>query len=342
MKSAVIITVYKRYKYVDEALNSILSQTVKPDQIIIVADNPKILNNSINATVIEADYPQLGKKIFDAIKALRDDIDVVYFLEDDDMFHKNKIEYTNKIFEKRKDIVTIHNSRKLIDENGQELNYELDRIPFETEIRKDDDDFAKLVRENYFSLSNNSSLSIRKDTLEKIQNYIAPIDISLGFAIVYFSLVFRKLLHIPEKLTYYRVRFSLSSFGNTNSFEEYIKRKREIVCALNRAEKDFLTIHSMLPDCEICKKLIERDLLYLYLYLRAENEVFNCSYKARIPSLNSLIFSSIKYYLKGTLSVKDLYNVSKGVLAQVILGKKKVSEMRSKRDFESLQDIKTQ
>jgi hypothetical protein len=48
--------------------------------------------------VIEADYPQYGKMIFEAIKALRDDIDIVYFLEDDDMFHKNKIEYINKIF----------------------------------------------------------------------------------------------------------------------------------------------------------------------------------------------------------------------------------------------------
>jgi len=113
VKSAVIITVYKRYKYIDEALNSVLSQTVKPDQIIIVADNPKMLNNSINATVIEADYPQLGKMFYEAIKALREDIDIVYFLNDDDIFHKNKIEYINKIFEKRRDIVTIHNSEKI-------------------------------------------------------------------------------------------------------------------------------------------------------------------------------------------------------------------------------------
>jgi Glycosyl transferase family 2. len=118
VKSAVIIPVYKRYKYINEALNSVLSQTVKPDQIIVVADNPKMLNNSINATVIEADYPQLGKKILEAIKALRDDIDIVYFLDDDDMFYNHKIEYINKIFEKRRDIVVIHNSRKLIDENG--------------------------------------------------------------------------------------------------------------------------------------------------------------------------------------------------------------------------------
>ncbi|WOE50988.1 hypothetical protein [Sulfuracidifex metallicus] len=101
-----------------------------------MADNPKMLSSSINTTVIEADYPQLGKKIFEAIKALGDDIDIVYFLEDDDMFHKDKIEYINKIFEKRRDIVTIHNSRELIDENNNNLNNELDRVHYEIEIDK--------------------------------------------------------------------------------------------------------------------------------------------------------------------------------------------------------------
>jgi Glycosyl transferase family 2. len=91
VKSAVIITVYKRYKYIDEALNSVLSQTVKPDQIIIVADDPKKLNNSINATVIEADYPQLGKKIFEAVNALRDDIDMYISLRTMICFMKIKL-----------------------------------------------------------------------------------------------------------------------------------------------------------------------------------------------------------------------------------------------------------
>jgi predicted nucleic acid-binding OB-fold protein len=45
--------------------------------------------------------------------------------------------------------------------------------------------------------------------------------------------------------------------------------------------------------------------------------------------------------LDRTITVKDLYNVAKDVLAQLILGRKKVSEMRSKRDFESFQNIKT-
>jgi len=37
--------------------------------------------------------------------------------------------------------------------------------------------------------------------------------------------------------------------------------------------------------------------------------------------------------LDRTITVKDLYNVAKGVLAQLILGRKKVSEMRSKKGY---------
>ena len=170
MKSAVIITVYKRYKYIDEALNSVLSQTVKPDQIIIVADDPKKLNNSINATVIEADYPQFGKMILEGVNALRDDIDVVYFLDDDDMFHKDKIKYINKIFEKRRDIVTVHNSRELVDENGNQLNLTYD-IPLEVLVNKNN--FRKINQQYPLGLGNNSSYSIRREFLEEIKKALA-------------------------------------------------------------------------------------------------------------------------------------------------------------------------
>jgi hypothetical protein len=109
----------------------------------------------------------------------------------------------------------------------------------------------------------------------------------------------------------------------------------------NRILKDYRYLSSLLTNCKQCKKEIQRTTLFLELYLSAENEVFKCNYKAQLPSLNNLFLSSIRYYLDGTISVKDLYNVTKGVLAQLILGKKKVSEIRSKREFARLQNVKT-
>jgi hypothetical protein len=166
-----------------------------------------------------------------------------------------------------------------VDENGIDLNYELDKIPFEIEIRMDN--VVRIIRENYFLFSNNSSLSIRRDTLEKIKNYIAQIDISVDFVIMYFSLVFGKLLHIPEKLTYFRVGSGSSTIGNTHSSDNYNERKEKVVCTFNRTVNDLLKIYFMLPDCESCKKIIKRDLLYLYLYLNVENNFVNCDYRLK-------------------------------------------------------------
>ena len=338
MKSAVIITVYKRYKYIDEALNSVLSQTVKPDQIIIVADDPKKLNNSINATVIEADYPQFGKMIFEAVNALRDDIDIVYFLDDDDVFYRNKIEYINRIFEKRSDIVTVHNSSQLIDENGNLLNLTWG-IPFEVLVNKNN--FRKMHHLYPFGLVNNSSYSTRKEFLAEIKKNLSYIVIGLDEALLYLSLEHNGLLHIPEKLTMYRIGTGISTYGKVIDYSKFLENKNKLVCHYNRILEDYRYLRSLITSCVPCKKEIQRTILFHELYLRAENEVFNCDYKAQLSSLSSLLLSSIRYCSDGTISVKDLYKVTKGVLAQLILGKKKVSEMRSKRDFARLQNVKT-
>ncbi|ARM76121.1 hypothetical protein [Acidianus manzaensis] len=80
------MAVYKRYNYIAQALNSILSQTILPDQVIVVAGNVNMLKRNMfsikeipNLTVIEANYPQYGKKISAALDNL-DDVDVVFFL----------------------------------------------------------------------------------------------------------------------------------------------------------------------------------------------------------------------------------------------------------------------
>lgn len=134
----------------------------------------------------------------------------------------------------------------------------------------------------------------------------------------------------------------VSTYSKVTNYSKFLENKNKLVCYFNRVLEDFRYLESILTNCKQCKKETQITILFLELYLSAENEVFKCSYKAQLPSLNSLFFSSIRYYFDKTITVKDLYNVAKGVLAQLILGRKKVSEMRSKRDFESFQNIKTQ
>ena len=331
MKSAVIITIYKRYKYVKDAINSVLSQTEPPDQIIIVADNPKMLGDMQSATLIEADYPQLGRKIYEAIMALRDDIDIVYFLEDDDMFHKSKIEYINKIFEKKRKVVIVHNSRKLVDENGNPINSSYD-IPFEVVINRIN--FRKIIQQFPLGLGNNSSYSVRREFLDEIKTNLSNIDIGLDWALVYLPLEHNNhLLHIPEKLTIYRTGSGLSTYSKIINYSNFLENKNKVVCLFNRVLEDFRYLESSIINCKQCKKEIQRIILFLELYLSAENEVFKCSYMAQLPSLNSLFFSAVKHYLDKSISTQDLYNITKGVLGQLILGKRRVSEIRSRKGY---------
>jgi hypothetical protein len=141
-------------------------------------------------------------------------------------------------------------------------------------------------------------------------------------------------------LTIYRVGTGISTYSKVINYSTFLENKNKIVCLFNRILEDYRYLGSLITNCKPCKKEIQRTIAFLELYLSAENEVFKCSYKAQLRSLTSLFFSSVRYYLDGTISAKDLYNVTKGVLAQLILGKKKVSELRSKRDFERLQKVK--
>ena len=130
MKSATIITVYKRYNYVAQAIRSLVDQTDPPDQVVIVADNPdklkeiSLVKELPNLSLLKADYPDLGRKIASSVDTLYEDIDIVFLLEDDDMFKANKIERIKEYFEKDNNIVMIHNHQINIDENGNPIeNY---------------------------------------------------------------------------------------------------------------------------------------------------------------------------------------------------------------------------
>nr|MCG2872256.1 glycosyl transferase family 2 [Sulfolobales archaeon] len=246
--------------------------------------------------------------------------------------------YINKIFEKRRDIVTIHNSMKLIDENGNQLNSSYG-TPFEVLVNKNN--FRKIIHQYPVGLGNVSSYSTKKYFLEEIKKSFSRIDMAVDIALLYLSVEHNNLLHIPEKLTLYRVGSGMSTYSKVTDYSRFLENKNKIVCFYNRLLEDLRYLSSLIISCKQCKKEIQGFILWVELYLSVENEVFKCDYKSRLPSLNSIFFTSIRYYLNGTISIKDLYKVAKGVLGQLILGKKKVSEMRSKREFESLQNAKT-
>ncbi|WP_196770220.1 glycosyltransferase [Stygiolobus azoricus] len=348
MKTAVIVTVYKRYNYVNEAINSVLHQTVLPDQIVVVTDNTKIIENSQNfhnLTTIEANYPDYGKKIVQAINSLDDDIDIVFFLEDDDIFDKYKIEYIKRIFERNNNLVMIHNLQKYIDINGKEINNSFTKSIEETQPQEDTiinlDNIFVLINRYPFLGFNISSMSIKKDILDKYKNFINELKIMLDTSLLFISVLEGNVLHISNRLTYFRIGSGISSYGNITNYTDFLKNQHKIICLQNKILEDLRKLYKIVKNYESCRKIVERGILIHETDLYLLNNYFNCDYKASTSSYTSLLFRCIKYLFNNEISLSEFIIYMAKLNLPLIYGKKKSSELILKRRFKQILELNT-
>ncbi len=128
MKTSIALTTYNGSKYIVELLESLKTQTQKPDEVIIVDDvstddtvekvKSYIANNNfVNWKLIQNESNLGWKKNFrKAIKLCSGD--VIFFCDQDDIWHHNKIEMMSKAFEDNPKIhVLISNYVLLTQEN---------------------------------------------------------------------------------------------------------------------------------------------------------------------------------------------------------------------------------
>ena len=109
MKASVVIANYNNAKFIDDCINSLISQTYKNIEIIFFDDNSK--DNSIetikkfdNIKIIE-NSSQTNFGSFNQMNAFKKAIesskgDIIFFLDSDDFFHKDKIEKITNIFKR--------------------------------------------------------------------------------------------------------------------------------------------------------------------------------------------------------------------------------------------------
>lgn len=336
LKSAVIITVYKRYDFIQQAIYSVLNQTVLPDQIIIAADDIEYFKDLKNINLVKANFKSLGRMIGEAIKNLRSDIDVVFFLDDDDLFEQNKIEHVMRVFEENKDIVSVHNLQKFININGDEVNNKITEI-----YEKNQPDKEVLIsKNNVFKLWNNypyimhnsSSIAVKKRVLDKHIYQIMNFDHMIDPILIIFSLLEGNVLHIPEKLTRYRLGSGESSHNNIRTFENFLESKRKNICIANVYLDQYRKLYSIITNCPECKKLIERNITYYEIYLYIQNSYFNCNYRAYVPPWNKLISNVIRSFLKSEFSLSSTIKWS-AILIMSKINKDKAFNIINRREF---------
>jgi len=253
---SVIITAYNRKEFLLDAFNSALNQTLDRSKYeIIVTKNftdykidSYIKKNGGKLVFFEKG--SIGEQVVDALKYAKGE--VICFLEDDDLFTKEKLEYIYNTFLENKNLVYVNNARTYIDDKGNYLN----KGPSKFEKREKDitiKDFNKkpvelLKIQQYANpWSNSSSIAIRNIILKRFKNALYSVKFAPDLFYYFISLISGDILISNQALTKFRVYESTS-----NSIINYESYKKTI---LKFESKDMVNIILSKTKAKVGKEL---------------------------------------------------------------------------------------
>jgi len=227
---SVIITAYNRREFLLDAFNSVLNQTLDRSKYeIIVTKNftdAKIDSyiKRYGGKLVFFEKGSVGEQVADALKYAKGE--VICFLEDDDLFMKEKLKYIYNAFLENKNLVYINNARIYTDDKDNHLN----KGPSKFEKREKDviiNDFNKkpvaLLRIQQYAnpWSNPSSIAIRKVILKRFRNALYSVKFAPDLFYYFISLISGDILISNQTLTKYRVHESTSN--SIINYESYKK-----------------------------------------------------------------------------------------------------------------------
>lgn len=223
---SIIVASYNYENLITETLDSLLAQTYKLYEIIIVDDGSK--DNSIeviNKYIKFFDNIYLYTHKNNTNKGLPESIklgiskakgEYIAFCESDDYWHPEYLERKVNVINKFKDVKIISNDVEMFgDKNTIDTYTEyFDTLKNELKLGWNDVDLSKSI--NYVPTF--SAVMIKKDELIKL-NYDSPIPAWLDMWL--YKQIFKNapLYYLPEKLTYWRMH--KSSFNNNSNVKKY-------------------------------------------------------------------------------------------------------------------------
>jgi glycosyltransferase involved in cell wall biosynthesis len=202
LKVSILIVNYNNSKYIPKCINSLLNQNY-PNIEIIFLDDVSTDDSLDIAKLYKKKILIVKKKIkkknigaFDQIESFKECLknstgDIIFLLDSDDYFHKKKVSYFVRLFEKNKvDLI---------------CDLPIERYPnYQTKIKLK----KKLFKTFWPYQPPTSCIAIRRkiffETLKKIDFKIYP-DIWLDFRIIIAAIYLKlKYLYVDKNLTFYR------------------------------------------------------------------------------------------------------------------------------------------
>ncbi|HEY4935128.1 MAG TPA: glycosyltransferase family 2 protein [Puia sp.] len=240
MSVSITLCTYNGEKFIREQIESYLTQTVLPDEIIVCddgsSDNTLAIirkyaeaNQGIQWHLIQNEITLGTSRNFEKAISLSSG-DFIFFSDQDDIWIKEKVEQTITFFDKNPDCEASFSNATLIDDNNQELRETLlDLTFFQSAERKN---YKKDVLLYWSILMGNvmtgATMAIRRTALRSI----LPFQLNLGRNLWYDGWIGFCLMatdrvgYIDQPLTKYRIHAGqqVGVVMRKDSFEQYIMR----------------------------------------------------------------------------------------------------------------------
>jgi glycosyltransferase involved in cell wall biosynthesis len=275
---SVIIIAFNRKEFLPRALLSVTNQTLdKSSYEIIVVKNfkDKELDEFLEKTGIislQRGNEIVGSYLVSAIEASKGD--VLVFLDDDDEFFPDKLEYLESLFAENPDASYFHNDRIVIDSSGKEITsrFREEQVRY---IRKIGHLIVskplpasaanKLIKAAGYGYM--SSIAIKKAILSPYLWYLRKIESLQDFFMYYCALISSSNMIIESKrLTKYRVHSKNVSVFQYQSEEELAQN---ILNFLTREKNALETIFEMATEADALPAILK--MINYDLYTRKMN-----------------------------------------------------------------------
>lgn len=266
MEISVIVTAYNREEYLGEALNSIFRQTLDFSKFeVIVITNfqyklpPSPRQLQLTHIIMEG---TIGQFLYKGLMEANGNI--ISFLDDDDIWHNERLQQVLNVFNSNPDISYYHNSPWYIDGRGRALTPYFQnpkRVNKGTELIRPASmsEISKLI--NLGSSFNLSSIAVHRTTLTKSIKLIKAITASQDSFFFWNAILAGKLIYQDNKiLTGYRMHETNTSLSENNKM-----RHRELIGQL-----DTLRLLQELCEATSLNGLVYRNLQLQQLELQSK------------------------------------------------------------------------
>ncbi len=207
--NSIAMCTYNGEKYICEQLESIIGQTLPPDEIVICDDCSKDRTVQVVRETLQGwagnwrlvcNEKNLGfRKNFEkAISLCRGDI--IYLSDQDDVWDPRKIEIMDEVFREHPEAVTVWHDAELVDASLQPLypSFWKNTLRF---------DYQKFLRGDYSHVMGENAMqgsacAFRREVFERAAPF--PIEANHDEWLLLISLLLGKVIPIPQVLMKYR------------------------------------------------------------------------------------------------------------------------------------------